>query len=304
MFRQVALLLGGALGLGGIIPAVFLRDFFNPWGASLLCAGLVVLVPAAILSFTPHLFTLMRRELGAYFLSPIAYMVLIAMTFLAGWSYFELCYQLTMPQIMFSGLEDPIVQYMGTNIWLLFCLLVLPGIVTMRLFSEERRSGSIELLMTAPLTEAEVVVSKFLSALVFYMILWAPWGLFLIGLYLKTPFDYLPVVSVYLGLALLGATFVSGGLFFSSLTRNQIIAFILTFAMMVLFLAIVVLQFYWEQKGFDRKWLDAMKYLSYYLQMREFGLGKIDIRYVVLHLSLSAFFLFGTIKVIETQKGK
>jgi len=250
------------------------------------------------------LFTLVRRELGAYFLSPIAYMVLIAMTLLPGWNYLALLFELRLPQVQFSGLEDPILQYMGTNIWLIFCLLVLPGIVTMRLFSEERRAGTLEPLLTAPVTESEIVVSKFISGLIFYIILWVPWALFLIGLYHKVPFDYRPIFSVYLGLFVVGTTFISGGLFFSSLTRNQIISFILTFAMMALFLAVVVLHWLLSEQGYDRKWLEALKFLSYYLQLRDFGLGKVDIRYIVLHLSITAFFLFGTVKVIESQKWK
>jgi len=302
--RQLLLMIGLALTVGGVLPTVFVRNFFMPWGLALFASGLIVTIPTAIINFTPHLFTLVRRELGAYFLSPIAYMVLIAMTLLAGWNYLALLFELRLPQVQFSGLEDPILQYMGTNIWLIFCLLVLPGIVTMRLFSEERRAGTLEPLLTAPVTESEIVVSKFISGLIFYIILWVPWALFLIGLYRKVPFDYRPIFSVYLGLFVVGTTFISGGLFFSSLTRNQIISFILTFAMMALFLAVVVLHWLLSEQGYDRKWLEALKFLSYYLQLRDFGLGKVDIRYIVLHLSITAFFLFGTVKVIESQKWK
>jgi len=300
---QVVLWLGVALACAGAATSVFMREY-GTLRLVAFCVGLALAIPAAIVLYTPHIFTIMRRELGAYFLSPIAYMVLTGMTLIAAWNFLELVWELRLPRITFSGIEDPILNYMGQNIWLLFALLAIPGIVTMRLFSEERRSGTIETLLTAPVTDVEVVLGKYLAAMVFYMVLWIPWGLFLIGLYfaVEEPFDIGPIYSIYLCLFVLGTGFIAGGLLFSSLTKNQIVSFILTFAFMVLFLAIVVIRYFVEEFGLGQHWVNALEFLSFWIHLRDFGLGKVDIRYIVLHFSIAVFLLYVTVKVIESQK--
>ncbi len=300
---QVILWVGVLLAAAGAAASVFVREYVLLRTIA-FCLGLAVAAPPASVLYTPHLFTIIRRELGAYFLSPIAYMVLTGMTLIAGWNFLELVAELRLPRVTFAGIEDPILNYMGQNIWLLFALLAVPGIVTMRLFSEERRSGTIETLLTVPVTDTEVVLGKYIAALAFYMTLWVPWGLFLIGLYfaLEEPFDLGPVLSIYLCLFVLGTGFVAGGLLFSSLTKNQITSFILTFAFMVLFLAIVVMRYFVEEFGFGQEWVNALQFLSFWIHLRDFGLGKVDIRYIVLHFSIAVFLLYATVKVLESQK--
>jgi len=303
LLLQTTLWTGVILAGAGAAASVFVREYVTLRTLA-FCLGLALATPAAIVLYTPHLFTIIRRELGAYFLSPIAYMVLTGMTLIAAWNFLELVAELRLPRITFAGIEDPILNYMGQNIWLLFALLAVPGIVTMRLFSEERRSGTIETLLTAPVTDTEVVLGKYIAALAFYMVLWIPWGLFLIGLYfaLEEPFDLGPVLSIYLCLFVLGTSFIAGGLLFSSLTKNQIVSFILTFAFMVLFLAIVVMRYFVEEYGFRQEVVNALEFLSFWIHLRDFGLGKVDIRYIVLHFSIAVFLLYVTIKVIESQK--
>jgi ABC-2 type transport system permease protein len=246
----------------------------------------------------------MRRELAAYYLSPIAYMVLLGITAVAAFNFWWLVDQMGDPTLAFRQSEDPVIQYMGLNILLLFCLLVLVPVSTMRLLSEERRSGTIESLLSAPVTEAEVVLGKFLGCLVFYMSAWVPWGAFLAVLYFigDVEFDPWPVLSVYAGLLTLGCTFIAGGLLFSSLTRNQIIAAILAFAMMMGLLVLIIVQGQMQSAGFDQAYVDAMRYVSFWWQMRDFGLGKLDLRYVALHLTTAGFLLFVTVKVLESRK--
>ena len=111
--------------------------------------------------------------------------------------------------------------------------------LTMRLVAEENRTGSMEVLLTAPVNEGPVVVSKFLATWLFFLLTWLPSGLFLIALRIEVrqAFDYLPLLSYYVCLAAQGLAFVGMGLFFSTLTRNQVVAAVLTFVGMLVFLA-------------------------------------------------------------------
>jgi len=301
----IALLVGLALVLAGVLPTLFVRGrFFVPYGLVMFLLGLAALLPAAVVNYTPHLPTLFRREFGSFFLSPIAYLTLIGMTVVGALNFFLfVALVLRGPQAMFTGVTFPVRQFwLGWE--LLLCITLVVPVITMRLFSEERRSGTIEVLLTAPLTETEVVLSKFLSALVFYMILWVPWGLFLAGLYFfgQAKFDFGPVISFYIGLLLTGTTFISAGVFFSSLTRNQIIAAILTFAIMLLLLALVLLVEILTDRGLPQQVVDVFRYVSYWAQLWDFASGKVDLRYVVLHLSAGTYFLFLTTKMLEAQK--
>src|SRR5262249_53256462 len=110
-------------------------------------------------------------------------------------------------------------------------------VLTMRLLSEEKRSGTLEVLLTAPVDEFAVVMSKFFAALITFVVLCLPWGVFLIGLRVVggKPFDYQAMLSFFIALVVSGSGFIAMGLFFSSLTRNQIASAVLTFAGMVLY---------------------------------------------------------------------
>lgn len=300
---QWVALAGGVLVLAAIVLGILKSSLWSPFGASTFTLGLVLAAAGLAVRYTPKMFTLMRRELAAYFLSPIAYMVLFGILIVAAFNFRLLLYDLSTSDIALSQRENPVTIYL-TGIWLLFCLIFVVPIATMRLLSEERRSGTIETLASAPVTEAEVVMGKFLAALLFYMVVWSPWGLFLVVLRWmgNVEFDFWPVVSMYIGLLTLGTTFIAGGLLFSSLTRNQIIAAILAFAMMMVLLVLVVLQFYMRREGVDEQYVEAMRYASFYWQMRDFGQGKLDLRYVVMHLSAAGFLLFVTTRVLESRK--
>lgn len=298
-----AFYIGLALAVIPAVASVFTKDMATA-RAAVFVAGLVITIIASIVLWMPHVFTLMCRELSAFFLSPIAYMVLIGMCLIAAWNFYYMAFQLADTRIQISEDQNPIFQFLGANIWLLFALLVVPGIVTMRLFSEERRSGTIEMLLTAPVSDIEVVIGKFVASVVFYMFLWIPWAVYLVVLYQQVEFDHLKIVAAYLCLLVLGCPFLAGGLFFSSLTKNQIVSFILTFAMMVLFLAIVVGVGFAQSSGVGQNVQDALRYLSFWSHLYEFGQGKVDLRIVVLHMSIAVVFLFGAVVSVKGQRAK
>ena len=244
------------------------------------------------------------RELGAFFLSPIAYMVLVGMVAVSALNFWDLTTQLSDLRIETAGEASPMVRYVAYNLWFWLSMLAIIPMITMRLLAEEKRSGTIEVLMTAPVTESEVVLSKYLAALMFYTIIWVPSVIFLVVLYHYADFhfDWWPVSAVYVGVISVGAMFLSVGLFCSSLTRNQIIAGMITFAVVLLLFATFVMQFYAERSTQYNAWSEPLKYMAVLLHLYDFGTGKMDIKYLLFHLSVVIFMLFLTVKIVEVRK--
>jgi ABC-2 type transport system permease protein len=233
-----------------------------------------------------------RRELRAYFFSPLAYVVLCFFLLVCGVIFIFLVGQLNDPR---SGGGPPLGFFFRTT-WLLL-LLVVP-VLTMRLISEELRSGSIEVLMTAPVTEGQVVAGKFLAALTFYGVLWLPTLVYAVSINLFETVDWGPVGSGYLGILLIGSLFVSIGVFASSMTRSQLLAAMITVA--VLFL-LFLLSLFGELTTSDlvKKVLD---YLNIWNHIDEFASGIVDTRRLVFYLSGTLFFLFLASRALEDKK--
>jgi len=250
-----------------------------------------------------HVPTLLRRELSAYFLGPMAFLILLAFQVIAWLNFWDLVDALSRPQQSVSGRFDPLNTYISGSIHFWFALLFAIPALTMRLIAEERRSGTIEPLLTVPVTETEVVVSKWLAGVVMYLVLLLPFFVYLPFLYYqgRFHFDTGPVASLAIGLTTLGMMFVSIGVFFSALTKNQIIAAIWTF--LVLFLAVLLmLLLHVYAVSQQAAWAEALRFVAVYYQVQEFGLGKLDLRYLTLHLSVTAFMLYLTVKTLQTRR--
>jgi ABC-2 type transport system permease protein len=251
-----------------------------------------------------HIPTLVRRELAAYFFSPIAYLILIAFQVIAAINFGELVRSLSTAQNEYSGLSDPLNAYIASSGPFWFAVMFAVPALTMRLLAEERRSGTIEALLTVPVTELEVVVSKWLAGVVMFWALLLPFAVYLPFLrhYGQFPFDLGPVIGLAIGLTTVGMMFVAIGLFFSALTRNQIIAAVLTFCalFLVVFLSFVA---YSQAVELRLPMANGLKYASVIMQIHEFGVGQLDLRYLAMHLSASVFLLFLTIKLLELRRG-
>ena len=250
-----------------------------------------------------HVPTLLRRELASYFLAPMAFLIVLAFQVIAMFNFGSLVDELARNGPAFSGLRDPLNTYVtGSPAFWMGLLVAIPAL-TMRLIAEERRSGTIEQLLTAPVTEAEVVVSKWLAGVVMYLVLLLPFALYLPFLYYqgKFYFDVGPVIALGVGLASMGMMFVAIGLFFSSLTRNQIVSAVLTFA--TIFLMIVLVQERLDYAVSRRaSWAEALQFVSVVYQVNTFGSGQLDLRFLALHLSTSVLLLYLTIKVLQYRR--
>ncbi|NBP77857.1 MAG: ABC transporter permease, partial [Proteobacteria bacterium] len=164
-----------------------------------------------------------RRELYAYLVSPMAYAVASVFLLVNGFIFFLILAQ--------GFAEANLKAILPTTAFLL--LLVIP-VLTMRLVAEERSSGTIELLMTFPLTDAQVVVGKFLATLITYALMLVPTLAYVLIIVIYGATEWGPIMSAYIGLLLLGGAFISLGLFASSLTRNQIVAAIVGIGLLLM----------------------------------------------------------------------
>jgi ABC-type transport system involved in multi-copper enzyme maturation permease subunit len=200
-------------------------------------------------------------------------------------------------------MTEPIVRSYLFDLIPIFCVTLPVPALTMRLLAEEKRTGSLEVLLTSPVNEWPVVLSKFFATWIFFLICWLPAGLFLIFVQMEAgaAFDYRPLLSFYVALAACTAAFISCGVFFSALTSNQIIAAVLTFMVMVL---LVICYFVKGLTIFGPVLQTFFTRLSFIDMWRESLRGQLPIRDVLVWASAAVFGLFLSVKVLEARKWK
>ena len=304
-FRGVLVILGlawtGAFVVGSFTAPLTSEPtpFLVPYGLILGFIGLLYL-GVSLASVSDDVVVVMtRRELSAYFYSPIAYTVLVGMAFVLWLGYFWFLGGVFGSR---RALMEPILQnYVGATTLAGIAVVFLVPALTMWTFAEERRTGTLEVLLTAPVNEFPVVLSKFLAAWLFFMLSLVPIALYLIPLRIEggQPFDYRPLLSYYLAVGACGAGFVGMGLFFSSLTRNQIVAAMLTCAGMFALLLTVVLR---GQDFIPDGLRAAIGKLDYLTLWSNALAGQLMLTDVFIQLSLAVFWLFLTVKVLEARK--
>jgi ABC-2 type transport system permease protein len=242
------------------------------------------------------LLALTVRELKGLYYSPIAYAVGVLFLLLQGLVF----------GLLLAVLNDPRVDpswtmtefFFGQTFFYWFSVLVTAPLLTMRAFSEEKRTGSIELLLTAPVTDAQIVLAKFLAAWSIYALLWAATAPLFLMLRRFTPIDWGPVACGYLGTWLLGAVLIAVGILASSLTRNQVIAALLSFVTILALFSIGLLDIFIR----DPESSKIIQYLSLTEHLRAFSKGLLDTRPVVFYLSLTAICLFLTGRVLGSPR--
>jgi ABC-2 type transport system permease protein len=245
-------------------------------------------------------FAIARRELAAYFLSPVSWIVLTLFLLIEGYTFWLFCELL-------NGRDTPhgaVLQYFfgGTFLYWVF-VMFLVAVLTMRLLAEEKRAGTIEPLLTAPVDRWEVVVGKFLGALGFWAALWLPTLLYVVVLRAYAPEgaapDPGPIVAGYLGTMLIGAGAIAIGLVASALTRNQILAAVLAFVALVMLLLIGVVGDALVRTGPSA---EVLRYLNLFRHMEDFGRGIVDSRRIVWHLGLVALGVFAAARALRPSR--
>jgi ABC-type transport system involved in multi-copper enzyme maturation permease subunit len=301
-----------ALGRSALPPLFFSfrwisarpEPYLVPTGLVLMGLGLLYALISAALVSDNRLVVLFRRELSAFFYSPIAYIVLFSFAVVASFLFLQFAADLSRSGFEAQPFPEPVITGYLLAWFPIFCVVMAIPVLTMRLLSEENRTGSIEVLLTAPVSEVPVVLSKFFASLLFYLLIWLPWGICLIALRLEggEPFEYRPLLSFYLMLACTGAGFLSMGLFFSSLTRNQIIAAVLTFMGMLVMTVSYFAKQLIERQSPGSAWVSLLSHISYLDLWISSLFGEITPKFYVFHLCAVVFWLFLTVKVLESRR--
>ena len=229
-----------------------------------------------------HIF---KKEFKGYFITPIAYIVISIFLILTGWFFFSTFFLYGQAEMRnFFSLLPMVFSF------------IVPAI-TMRLFSEERHTGSYELLLTMPLSHLDVILGKFMAAAAFVVVMLLPTFIYSIFISFVGDLDWGPVIGGYVGAVLLGAAFSAIRLFASSLTRNQIIAFITGMSLcFVLTLFDKVLFFLPETV------ISAVQYLGADFHFQNISKGIIDSRDILYFLSVCFVMLYSTRLVIQEKK--
>jgi ABC-2 type transport system permease protein len=244
-------------------------------------------------------YALLSREVRGYFYSPIAYMVLVFFLLVTGVDfYFQVSFMNQRP------LTYSVQEAFFNSVFFWFAFVLIFPLITMRLFAEEFKLGTIEPLMTAPVRDWQVVLAKFFGAFVFYIVLWIPTLLYF-AIFLKithrpaatSPGAYF---GSYLMIALLGMFYLSIGCLASVLTKNQIIAAIISFCTITLLFFLGLVQFILlDVSSATREFLG---YFSALEHMGTYSRGIIDTRPIILYVSMTVLILMFTHQAFQSRK--
>lgn len=248
-------------------------------------------------------FTIARKELNSYFRSPIAYGVMAFFALISGYFFYVAVVFFVrrgmeaamMGQSMPMDMGEMIIRPLFSNISVIGLFLI--PMITMRLFAEEKRTGTIELLLTSPISDLEIILGKWLGAMVLYVAMLAISALSLSVLFAYGNPDWRPIAVGYLGLLLQGGCLLAIGTFISNCTKNQIVAGVAGFAIMLL---LWVLD--WASSFGTSVTDKVVSYLSVLQHFDTFSRGVIDLKDIVFYLSVIFVGLFLTARSMESLR--
>jgi ABC-2 type transport system permease protein len=241
---------------------------------------------------------LLKRELFAYFVTPLAWVLVSVFLIVQGLHFYVLVEQLS-TQVGASGDVSPVSAFFGNTILLYLVLFLLVPAMTMRLFAEERRSGTAEALLTAPVSTTAVVLSKYVAVLVVYVVMWAPTSLYLVILRRTGALDAHVAASSYLGVLLVGAAYLSTGLLTSAMTKSQLIALVLS-ALVILVLFLLGIGELVAREGTTMH--AVCNHVSVWAAMSDFSSGIVDTRRLVFYGTLTVVPLYFTVRVVDAWR--
>ncbi len=259
-------------------------------------------------SFMKGTLAIYRRELGGYFVSPIAYVVTGFFLFLTGYFFDNILtsvidYSMKMQmQSQFGAppsFDAPALVIRNFTGFATTILLFLVPMLTMGVYAEERKRGTMEMLMTSPITELQIVLGKFMGSLTMFVAMVGPtlFYHFIMSRYSDPTLPWKILWVCYLGVFLLGASLLALGSFISSLTENQIVAGVVTF---VVFLVLWLLNMGGRESGTVVG--EVLKYLSILNHNESFGQGVIDTSSIIFYLSVVALGLFLTLRNLDSMR--
>jgi ABC-2 type transport system permease protein len=238
-----------------------------------------------------------RRELFSLFVTPTAWLLIVAFLIIEGFHFYGLVLHYA-TTIDLSVDQGPVQAFFGESIlFYLPLVLICPG-MTMRLFAEERRSGTIEPLLTAPVQPAGVVLGKYAAVLVTYVIMWAPTLLYIVVLRRTTELDWHVVGTSYLGVMAIGAGYLAVGTLASAMTTSQLVAIVLSAVVILGLFMLGIGEFVFDEGPLH----DFAVYVSVWSQMSELAKGIVDTRRIVYDATLIVLPLFLTVRVVDSWR--
>ena len=243
-----------------------------------------------------NILALTSREWKSFWYSPVAYVV----------GTFFMIFNGVVFSMLITALNDPRMDpstrigqlFFGRTLFFWLIILIMAPLLTMRSFSEEKRTGTMEVLLAAPVTDWQVVAGKFLGAWLSYLTLWAFTVIDFLILRRYTAFEWTPIITGYLGTALLGAVLISAGVLVSSTTRNQVIAAFVSFVLVVMFFSIGIMAGFFT----DPHTTKFIQYLSIIDHFWDFSKGILDTRPLAFYLSLTGSMLFLTVRILGSPR--
>jgi len=250
-----------------------------------------------------NILAIANKELRSYFAGPIAYIAIGLWALLYGYFFVAIMQYFVRNSMQMSQFGGPptmnvnqqLIRPLLQNVTIMI-LFVMP-MVTMRTYAEEKRSGTIELLLTSPVTDFQIIMGKFLGAMALYGVMLLVTMIHIGLLFVYGRPEWKPILTAYLGLLLLGGCFISLGLLISSLTKNQIVAGMVTFAVFLLLWIITWIG------SFSGPTVDQLtQYLSIIDHLDDFSKGVVDTKHLIYYLSFITFGLFLTAKSVDSER--
>lgn len=250
-----------------------------------------------------NIWTIARRDFRAYFTSPIAYIVIAGFLVIMGWMFFWNLSHFNLQNLQYQqyqmgkgiSITDGVIRPLYGNMNVIFLFLV--PFITMRLFAEEKKQHTIELLLTSPIPLSSVIFGKFLSSFLLVSVMLGLTFVYPLVLFLTGNPDLGPILTSYLGTLLLSSCYLAIGLVFSATTENQIVAGALTFAAGLFFWLIN-----WATQAAGPVWSDVLQYLSLIGHYQNFSQGIINSTDIFFYLSFIGLGLFLTHRVLDSYR--
>jgi len=251
-----------------------------------------------------NIWAICKKEIRTYFTSPIAYVLITVFLVLVGFFFYSLIWvfnsqslQMARNQYYFQQLNINQMVYSPLFHNMSIILLLMIPLLTMRLFSEEKKRQTDELLYTSPISISQIILGKYFASLFVLLAMLLLTGILSIFTFAYGNPEIVPLLNGYLGLFLMGAAFIAAGIFFSSLTENQIVAAVLTFGTLLLFWILN-----WASYSAGGIWKGVLNYLSFLQHFDDMTRGILDTTDVVYYISFIFFGLFLTYSVIQYRR--
>ena len=251
-----------------------------------------------------NIWAISKKEVKTYFTSPIAYVVTTVFLVLVGFFFYSLIVWFNSYSMQASRYPEAIQQlninqmvysplFHNMSIILLFAIPIL----TMRLFAEEKKRKTDELLFTSPLSVSQIILGKYFASLFVLLVMLLLTGILSIFTFSYGNPEFAPILNGYLGLFLMGAAFLAIGIFFSSVTDNQVVAAMLTFGVLLIFLILN-----WASGSVSGMWGDVLNYLSFFQHFDDLTRGILDTTDLVYYISFVFLGLFLSHSVIQSRR--